>query len=122
MPIILRMNSRPAEEHRQARAAARQVNGPSPTPAELRALISAAGITQARAADLARVSLRTVQQWLGGGTPAPPAAVELLCLAIVAEGLRQAGPWLVPWVSPALRALAYRGSLPNVAATPPASA
>jgi len=115
------MNARPAEEHRQARAAAREVHWPSPAPAELRALIQAAGITQARAADLARVSLRTVQQWLGGGTPAPPAAVELLCLALVAEGLRQPGPWLQPWVSPALRALAYRGSPPRAGPATPAS-
>ena len=84
-------------------------------------MIEAAGITQARAADLARVSLRTVQQWLGGGTPAPPAAVELLCLAIVAEGLRPPGPWLVPWSSPALRALAYRGSPPGAGPASPAT-
>lgn len=116
------MSSSPAEVHRQARAAARQVNGPSPTPAELRALIQAAHITQARAADLARVSLRTVQQWLGGGTPAPAAAVELLCLAIVAEGLRPPGPWLVPWVSPSLRALAYRGQPPGPGPAGPATA
>lgn len=104
-----------------SRRAARPAHGPSPEPAELRALIEAAGITQARAADLARVSLRTVQQWLGGGTPAPPAAVELLCLAIVAEGLRPPGPWLVPWASPALRALAYRGSPPSAGPASPAT-
>lgn len=73
-------------------------------------MIETAGLTQARAADLCHVSLRTMQQWLAGATPATPAAVELLCLAIVAEGLRQPGPWLQPWVTPALRAMAYRGA------------
>lgn len=85
-----------------------------PPAIELRHVIKTSGITQARAAELCRVSLRTMQQWLAGATPPTPAAAELLCLAIVAEGLRQPGPWLQPWVSPALRGLAYRGAPPGL--------
>ena len=78
------------------------------TPEQLRDLIKRAGITQARAADLAGVSTRAVEQYLAPeGTPAhrriPLSVSGLLCLSLILLG----GPagLLAPWLHPDLREL-----------------
>ena len=56
------------------------------TPEELRDLIRRAGITQARAAELAGVQLRTMQQYLAGDRTMPLSASGLLCIACIMLG------------------------------------
>lgn len=80
------------------------------TGVQMRQLIERANITQARAAELSRCSLRTMQDWLNGTYPIPPAAAELLALAVVAHGYATPGPWLADWLPPELQALARRGA------------
>lgn len=56
------------------------------TPEALRDLIARAGITQARAAELAGVKLRTMQQYLAGDRAMPASASGLLCMSCIAIG------------------------------------
>lgn len=51
-------------------------------PAELRALIAAAGLTQGEVAALCCVERRTVERWLAGAPPCPPGASALLRLRL----------------------------------------
>lgn len=44
----------------------------------LRSLLSAAGLTQTRAAEFCHVDLRTMQRWVAGESEMPGAAWELL--------------------------------------------
>jgi hypothetical protein len=66
------------------------------TPAELRDVIARAGITQARAAELAGVAERTMRQYLAGDRAIPLSASGLLCLSCILLG----GPagLLAPWL------------------------
>lgn len=66
------------------------------TPAELRDLIERTGMTQARAADLAGVALRTMQQYLAGDRAIPLSASGLLCVSCIILG-SPAG-LLLPWL------------------------
>ena len=56
------------------------------TPDELRDLINRAGMTQARAAELAGVQLRTMQQYLAGDRAMPVSASAMLCVACIMLG------------------------------------
>lgn len=56
------------------------------TPEALRDLITRAGITQARAAELAGVQLRTMQQYLAGDRQMPLSASGLLCVSCIMLG------------------------------------
>lgn len=56
------------------------------TPEVLRGCIARAGITQARAAELAGVQLRTMQQYLAGDRAMPLSASGLLCVSLVILG------------------------------------
>jgi len=56
------------------------------TPAELRDLIERAGITQARAAELAGVADRTLRQYLAGDRAIPLSASGLLAASCIALG------------------------------------
>lgn len=56
------------------------------TPEALRDMLGRAGLTQARAADLAGVKLRTMQQYLAGDRAMPLSASGLLCLSCVMLG------------------------------------
>ena len=71
------------------------------TPEQLRDLIQRAGITQARAAELAGVAERTMRQYLAGDRAMPLSASGLLCLSLIMLG----GPagLLSPWLHPDLR-------------------
>lgn len=85
------------------------------TPAQLADLIARAGITQARAADLAGVTERALHQYLAGDHAMPLSASGLLCLSCIALGAPAGllSPWLHPDVAAALM-------LPPVTAqTPP---
>lgn len=66
------------------------------TPEQLRDLIARAGITQSRAADLAGVQLRTMQQYLAGDRAMPVSASALLCVSLVILGapVGLLSPWL----------------------------
>lgn len=66
------------------------------TPEQLRDLIARAGITQSRAADLAGVQLRTMQQYLAGDRAMPVSASALLCVSLVILGapVGLLAPWL----------------------------
>lgn len=87
--------------------------GASPSPAQLRAILADAGLTQAQAAVLCRSSLRGFTQWLlpdgPGSRTMPAASAELLCLAIIASGRLPPGDWCAPWISDDLQRLARRG-------------
>lgn len=56
------------------------------TPEALRDLIERAGITQARAAELAGVQLRTMQQYLAGDRTMPLSASGLLAVSCIMLG------------------------------------
>ncbi len=56
------------------------------TPEALRQLIERAGITQARAAELAGVEQRTLERWLSGDRAMPRSASGLLCLSLIMLG------------------------------------
>ena len=56
------------------------------TPESLRDLIARAGITQARAAELAGVHLRTMQQYLAGDRAMPVSASGLLAVSCIMLG------------------------------------
>lgn len=56
------------------------------TPGELADLIGRAGITQARAAELAGVKLRTMQQYLAGDRAMPLSASGLLAMSCICLG------------------------------------
>ena len=73
------------------------------TPAELRDLIERAGMTQTRAADLAGVALRTMQQYLAGDRAIPLSASGLLCVSCIILG-SPAG-LLLPWLPSEVAAL-----------------
>ena len=66
------------------------------TPDQLRNLIERANMTQTRAADLAGVKLRTMQQYLAGDRAMPLSASGLLCLSCVMIGapVGLLSPWL----------------------------
>ena len=83
--------------------------GASPTPAQLRAILADAGLTQSHAAELCRSSLRGFTQWCQGSRTMPAASAELLCLAIIAAGRLPPGEWCAPWISADLQRLARRG-------------
>lgn len=68
------------------------------TPDQLRDLIARAGITQARAAELAGVQLRTMQQYLAGDRAMPLSASGLLCSSLVIMGAP--ADLLLPWLPP----------------------
>jgi transcriptional regulator with XRE-family HTH domain len=70
------------------------------TPADLRAVIDSAGITQQRAADLAGVKLRTMQQYLAGDRAMPLSASGLLCSSLLILGAP--ADLLLPWMPPAV--------------------
>ena len=78
------------------------------TPDQLRDLIARANITQARAAELAGVRLRTMQQYLAGDRTMPLSASGLLCMSCVALGapVGMLAPWLHPEVARAMERLA----------------
>jgi transcriptional regulator with XRE-family HTH domain len=74
------------------------------TPEQLRDLIARAGLTQARAANLAGVADRTMRQYLAGDRAMPLSASGLLCLSCITLG-SPAGllaPWLPADVATAL--------------------
>lgn len=66
------------------------------TPQQLRDLRARAGLTQQRAADLAGVALRTMQQYEAGDRQMPLSASGLLCLSCILLG-SPAG-LLAPWL------------------------
>lgn len=70
------------------------------TPAQLRDLLARTGLTQQRAADLAGVKLRTMQQYLAEDRAMPLSASGLLCLSCIMLGT-PAG-LLLPWLPPAV--------------------
>ena len=109
MPIVI-SEHRPLERIRSRDAAP---IGASPSPAQLRAILADAGLTQAQAAALCRSSLRGFTQWLlpdgPGSRTMPAASAELLCLAIIASGRLPPGDWCAPWLSADLQRLARRG-------------
>ena len=74
------------------------------TPAQLRDLIERAGITQARAAELAGVKERTLRQYLAGDRAMPLSASGLLCLSLILLGAPSGlmAPWLPAEVAAAL--------------------
>jgi transcriptional regulator with XRE-family HTH domain len=72
------------------------------SPDELRDLIARAGITQARAAELAGVKLRTMQQYLAGDREMPLSASGLLALSCILLG--GPAPLLAPWLPPGVAA------------------
>lgn len=75
------------------------------TPADLRALLERAELTQARAAALAGVKLRTMQQYLAGDREMPQSASGSLCMALLLtlDGSLPVGQWLPTEVAAALR-------------------
>lgn len=56
------------------------------SPDELRDLLARSGMTQQRAADLAGVQLRTMQQYIAGDRKMPVSASSLLCLGCIMLG------------------------------------
>jgi transcriptional regulator with XRE-family HTH domain len=66
------------------------------TPEQLRDLIVRAGLTQQRAAHLAGVKLRTMQQYLAGDRAMPLSASGLLCVSCIMLGapVGIVSPWL----------------------------
>lgn len=72
------------------------------TPEQLRDLIARAGITQARAAELAGVKERTMRQYLAGDRTMPLSASGLLCLSCIWLGFPVG--ILAPWLPPAVAA------------------
>lgn len=66
------------------------------TPDQLRDIIARAGITQARAAELARVEPRTMERYLAGDRAMPLSASGLLCVSLVILGapVGLLAPWL----------------------------
>jgi hypothetical protein len=75
------------------------------TPAQHRDQIARAGITQARAAELARVERRTMERYLAGDRAMPLSASGLLCVSLVILGapVELLAPWLDGDVAAALR-------------------
>lgn len=67
----------PAHPNRSSRSTRR-----NPTPAEIRAARERTGLTQAQAADLLHVDLRSWQKWEGGERSMHPAFWELLRLKL----------------------------------------
>lgn len=74
------------------------------SPAELRALIERAGITQAAAAERCHASDRRMRSWLAGEAQMPIAASEILALSLMWPGLGRLVtpdvPTLERWVRP----------------------
>lgn len=70
------------------------------TPEQLRDLLARSQLTQSRAAALAGVGLRTMQQYIAGDRTMPLSASGLLCLSLVTLGAPAA--LLTPWVHPAV--------------------
>lgn len=73
------------------------------TPDQLRDLIARSTLTQSRAAELAGVKLRTMQQYLAGDRAIPVSASSALCMACIALGAPVGilAPWLHPDVATA---------------------
>jgi transcriptional regulator with XRE-family HTH domain len=70
-------------------------------PEHLRDIIERAGITQARAAELAGVAERTMRQYLAGDREMPLSASGLLVVSLVLLGAPAA--LLQPWIPDAVR-------------------
>lgn len=66
------------------------------TPDQLRDLRTRSGLTLQRAADLAGVALRTMQQYEAGDRAMPVSASALLCVSCILLGAPAGllGPWL----------------------------
>ena len=77
--------------------------GPSPSGLLLRELRERAGLTQAQAGALVRVSEIAWRSWENGARRMPAPAMELLCI-VLAVGTVARGPyvppgdWMRPWV------------------------
>jgi transcriptional regulator with XRE-family HTH domain len=77
--------------------------GPSPSGLLLRDLRERAGLTQAQAGALVRVSEIAWRSWENGARRMPAPAMELLCI-VLAVGTVERGPyvppgdWMLPWV------------------------
>lgn len=77
--------------------------GPSPSGLLLRDLRERAGLTQAQAGALVRVSEIAWRSWENGARRMPAPAMELLCI-VLAVGTIERGPyvppgeWMRPWV------------------------
>lgn len=84
------------------------------TPDHLRDLIARAGITQARAAELARVEPRTLERYLSGDRAMPLSVSGLLCTSLVILGapVGMLAPWLHADVLAALHGRRPRASAP----------
>jgi DNA-binding transcriptional regulator YiaG len=76
-------------------------------PENLRRILLRGGLTQAAAAEVCHVALRTMEQWLQGRSKMPRAATELLIMALVAEDLLQPEEWMREWVRPKFMDLLY---------------
>ena len=74
------------------------------TQRQLRDLIARSGITQQRAADLAGVALRTMQQYLADDRPMPLSASMSLCLSCIILGapVSLLSPWLLADIAASL--------------------
>lgn len=75
-------------------------------PAQLRALLADANLTQSRAAELVGVDVRTMERYLAGSRAIPPSVSGLLCLLLIVTGT-PALP-LVQWLHPDVAVL-YTG-------------
>lgn len=81
----------------------RKSGGPSPSGLLLRDLRERAGLTQAQAGALVRVSEIAWRSWENGARRMPAPAMELLCI-VLAVGTIERGPyvppgdWMRPWV------------------------
>ena len=81
----------------------RKSGGPSPSGLLLRELRERAGLTQAQAGALVRVSEIAWRSWENGARRMPAPAMELLCI-VLAVGTIERGPyvppgdWMLPWV------------------------
>ena len=67
------------------------------TPAELRAILDAAGITTACAAEMACISFSSLDNWQwAGDDPIPAPISRLLCIHLLFEGLavELSRPWV----------------------------
>lgn len=72
----------------------------SPPAALVSELWDGSALTEAKFGALAHASRRAVQDWKSGARKCPPAAFELLVMALVAQRYIAAGPWMSEWVRP----------------------
>lgn len=78
------------------------------TGAQLFSLRSRCGLTQPRAAELARAALRTYQQWEAGDRQMPRAPSELLIVSCLMLKMVLYARWMDPLLSAELLALIRR--------------